>query len=111
MSSEARKNLRERVTHCARRRLIASASSSAETNSPRRQLSVRLGQPVHGRRIAHDLQGFLQRLQVLREIRTAEGLPTVAGVLLGTGWTCTKCKAVYIDTPPKSGQCPACEAS
>jgi len=36
---------------------------------------------------------------------------TVAGVLLGTGWTCTKCKAVYIGTPPKSGQCPACEVS
>jgi hypothetical protein len=33
---------------------------------------------------------------------------TVAGVLLGTGWTCSKCKAVYIGTVPKNGLCPEC---
>jgi site-specific recombinase XerD len=33
---------------------------------------------------------------------------TVAGVLLGTGWTCTGCGAVYIGTAPENGLCEAC---
>jgi len=33
---------------------------------------------------------------------------TVAGVLLGTGWTCAGCKSVYIGTAPESGLCEAC---
>jgi integrase len=33
---------------------------------------------------------------------------TVAGVLLGTGWTCSKCKAAYIGTAPENGLCEAC---
>jgi hypothetical protein len=33
---------------------------------------------------------------------------TVARVLLGTGWTCTKCKAVYIGTAPDDELCEAC---
>ncbi|HLH84099.1 MAG TPA: tyrosine-type recombinase/integrase [Trebonia sp.] len=33
---------------------------------------------------------------------------TVAGVLLGTGWTCAGCKAVYIGTGPENGLCEAC---
>ena len=33
---------------------------------------------------------------------------TVAGVLLGTGWTCTRCKAVHIGTAPENGLCEAC---
>jgi len=28
---------------------------------------------------------------------------TVGGVLLGTGWTCSTCKAVYIGSAPKAG--------
>lgn len=35
----------------------------------------------------------------------------VAGVLLGAGWTCTGCKAVYIGTTPDDGQCGACRAA
>jgi hypothetical protein len=33
---------------------------------------------------------------------------TVAGVLLGTGWTCAGCKAVYIGTAPENGLCEVC---
>ncbi len=33
---------------------------------------------------------------------------TVAGVLLGTGWTCKQCGAAYIGTPPDDGLCEAC---
>jgi hypothetical protein len=33
---------------------------------------------------------------------------TVAGVLLGTGWTCSRCKAVYIGKAPPNGLCAAC---
>lgn len=33
---------------------------------------------------------------------------TVAGVLLGTGWTCAGCKGVYIGTAPESGLCETC---
>jgi integrase len=33
---------------------------------------------------------------------------TVAGVLLGPGWTCAKCKAVYIGTAPENGLCETC---
>jgi integrase len=36
---------------------------------------------------------------------------TVAGVLLGTGWTCNQCSAAYIGTPPEGGRCRACKAS
>jgi hypothetical protein len=33
---------------------------------------------------------------------------TVAGVLLGAGWSCPKCEAAYIGTAPESGLCEAC---
>jgi integrase len=33
---------------------------------------------------------------------------TVAGVLLGPGWTCTGCGGVYIGAAPESGVCEAC---
>jgi hypothetical protein len=33
---------------------------------------------------------------------------TVASVLLGSGWTCSKCKAVYIGTAPENGLCEEC---
>jgi hypothetical protein len=33
---------------------------------------------------------------------------TVAGALLGTGWTCAGCKAVYIGTAPENGLCEVC---
>jgi hypothetical protein len=33
---------------------------------------------------------------------------TVAGVLLGAGWACSKCKAAYIGTAPEGGLCAAC---
>ncbi len=36
---------------------------------------------------------------------------TVAGVLLGTRWTCAKCKTAYIGTPAVARICPACEAN
>lgn len=36
---------------------------------------------------------------------------TVAGVLLGAGWSCAGCGTSYIGTPPESGLCRACEAS
>ncbi|HXC82533.1 MAG TPA: hypothetical protein VNV62_11855 [Trebonia sp.] len=32
----------------------------------------------------------------------------MAGVLLGTGWTCAGCKAVYIGTAPENGLCEVC---
>jgi integrase len=32
----------------------------------------------------------------------------VAGMLLGTGWTCTKCSAAYIGAVPDDRLCPAC---
>jgi integrase len=35
----------------------------------------------------------------------------VAGVLLGTGWTCTGCRAAYIGTAPDNGLREACEAA
>jgi integrase len=34
---------------------------------------------------------------------------TVAGVLLGIGWTCEGCGAAYIGTPPDSGRCRVCD--
>ena len=43
-----------------------------------------------------------------KDKRAAE---TVAGVLLGAGWTCNQCRAVYIGTPPEGGLCQACKAS
>jgi hypothetical protein len=36
---------------------------------------------------------------------------TVAGVLLGIGWTCTMCKAVYIGIAPENGLCEACQSA
>jgi hypothetical protein len=36
---------------------------------------------------------------------------TVAGVLLGAGWSCSKCKAVYIGPTPDGGLCEACAAA
>ena len=33
---------------------------------------------------------------------------TVAGVLLGAGWTCARCRTAYIGTPPDDGLCEAC---
>lgn len=36
---------------------------------------------------------------------------TVAVVLLGTGWTCTGCKAAYIGTAPDDGLCGACRTA
>jgi integrase len=33
---------------------------------------------------------------------------TVAGVLLGAGWQCSRCKAAYIGTAPDDGLCEAC---
>jgi rubrerythrin len=42
-----------------------------------------------------------------KDKRAAE---TVAGVLLGTGWTCRECGAVYIGNPPEDGLCAACGA-
>jgi integrase len=36
---------------------------------------------------------------------------TVAGVLLGAGWTCVRCSAAYIGTPPEGELCQACQAS
>lgn len=33
---------------------------------------------------------------------------SVAGVLLGVGWTCTGCKAVFIGTAPEGGRYAAC---
>ena len=32
---------------------------------------------------------------------------TVAGVLLGDGWACSKCGAAYIGTAPENGLCEA----
>ena len=43
-----------------------------------------------------------------KDKRAAE---TVAGVLLGTGWTCNQCSAAYIGTPPEGGLCQACKAN
>lgn len=40
-----------------------------------------------------------------KDKRAAE---TVAGVLLGTGWTCPECSAAYIGHPPEDGLCAAC---
>jgi len=34
----------------------------------------------------------------------------VAGVLLGTGWTCKQCGAAYIGTPPGDGLCDTCRS-
>jgi integrase len=36
---------------------------------------------------------------------------TVAGVLLGAGWACSKCKAAYIGTAPDDGLCETCQAT
>ncbi len=36
---------------------------------------------------------------------------TVAGVLLGTGWTCAGCGAAYIGPAPDDGLCEACRAA
>jgi integrase len=35
---------------------------------------------------------------------------TVAGVLLGSGWTCSKCGAAYIGAAPEDGLCETCTA-
>jgi integrase len=36
---------------------------------------------------------------------------TVAGVLLGTGWTCAKCQAAYIGIMPEGGLCKECRGA
>jgi integrase len=36
---------------------------------------------------------------------------TVAGVLLGAGWTCHSCEAAYIGTEPEDGLCESCRAA
>jgi hypothetical protein len=33
---------------------------------------------------------------------------SVAGVLLGIGWTCAGCGAAYISTAPENGRCKVC---
>ena len=36
---------------------------------------------------------------------------TVAGVLLGSGWTCKQCGAAHIGMPPDDGLCYTCAAA
>ena len=40
--------------------------------------------------------------------RTSGRPKTVAGVLLGSGWTCGACGAAYIGAAPEDGLCPDC---
>jgi hypothetical protein len=37
--------------------------------------------------------------------------PAFAGAILGAGWTCSKCKAVYISGAPGDALCETCRAS
>jgi integrase len=43
-----------------------------------------------------------------KDKRAAE---TVAGVILGGGWTCGQCRAAYLGTVPEGGLCPSCRAA
>ena len=79
------------------------------------------GRPVHPDTITDRFNKLVDRAGVkrirLHDVRHAYATTSldagvdpkiVAGVLLGTGWTCTRCKAVHIGTAPENGLCEAC---
>jgi hypothetical protein len=60
-------------------------------------------------RIGHANMSYTLALYTHRSTgKDRNAAKNVAGVLLGTGWACTQCKAAYIGTAPESGRCKAC---
>jgi integrase len=62
-------------------------------------------------RIGHANMAYTLTIYTLRSTgRDRRAAETVAGVILGAGWTCGRCGAAYLGTAPEDGLCAQCRA-